>query len=133
MTELTPSARNLTTPYTGVALYFEDADTVEYIRQDIPAVHRRIDGVLTLLFNMADREELIGFQIKGFRNFYLQDAVRQALGDDFLSLVGILERVCTAVGGPLLDVRKEAYDRARKIALEDKVELQDLPKLTAAG
>ncbi|HEX4197588.1 MAG TPA: hypothetical protein VHZ26_09100 [Caulobacteraceae bacterium] len=126
--QLTPSACNLSTPYKPTALYYESADSLEYTRQDIPAVYRRVDGILTLVFSMRDRDDLIGFQIKGFKNFYLKD--REQFGGDFLSLVGVLERIFTEQGGQLVDeYRREAYDRARKIALEDSVELHDLPKI----
>ena len=126
------SAYNLTTPYSAVALYYSDADTVEYIRRDEPAVYRRVDELLTLIFSMESREELIGFQLKGFRNFYLQDRVRERLGDDFMSLVGLLERAVTTVAEGLFDEkRRVAYDRAHKIALEDRVALHDFPTAVA--
>jgi len=131
--DLTPAARNLTTPYKAVAVYYEDADTVEYIRDDVAAIFHRVDPALTLIFDMKNREKLIGFQVKGFRNFYLKDEVRAAVGDDFLSLVGILERLITAVGAPLVDgYRRRAYEQARQIALEDGVALHDVPRMVAA-
>lgn len=126
---LTPPAHNLTTAYQAVALYYEGADSLEYIRADVPAIYRRVDGFLTLIFDMSQREELIGFQLKGFKNFYLQDEVRTKLGDDFLSLVGLLERAVTLAADDMFDARKDAYERARRLALEDKVELHDLPKV----
>lgn len=125
-----PAVQNLTTPYSPVALYFEGADTVEYVRRDGPTVYQRVDEFLTLILDMKVREELVGFQLKGFKNFYLQDDVRSRLGDDFLSLVGLLERAITRFGdGVFDDDRKEAYDRARDLALEDGVKLRDLPKV----
>lgn len=127
---LPPAAYNLTTEYTPVAIYFAGSDTVEYVRVDAPSIYRRIDNFLTLIFDMKDRDQLIGFQLKGFRNFYLQDEVRARLGDDFLSLVGLLERAMTRLGDGVFDAtEKEAYDRARRLALEDKVELHDLPRV----
>jgi len=119
-----PSPHIISTAYKAVALYYEGADSLEYIRRDAPSVYRRVDESLTLIFDMVNRDELVGFQLKGFRSLYLQEVA--PLGD-FPSLVGILERLFTAVGHGVL-ARKEAYDRARKLALEDRVEVHDLPK-----
>jgi len=124
------AAHNLTTPYAPVAVYYEGADSVEYVRRDSPSIYRRIDGFLTLIFDMEDRDELIGFQLKGFKNFYLSDPTINRLGEDFLTLVGVLERAVTTVGDGMFDnVKKDAYERARRLALEDRVELHDLPKV----
>lgn len=129
-TGVNPAAYNLSTAYVPVAVYYAGADTVEYVRKDAATVYRRVDEFLTLILDMYDRETLIGFQLKGFRNFYLQDGVRDRLGEDFLSLVGLLERAVTWLGGEMFDdERKDAYHRACKLALEDKVELHDLPKV----
>lgn len=129
-TSVPPAAYNLTTEYTPVAIYFSGSDTVEYVRRDAPTVYRRVDGFLTLIFDMKNRDELVGFQLKGFRNFYLQDEVRAVLGEDFLTLVGLLERAMTRLGDGVFDeAEKQAYDRARRLALEDRVELRDLPKV----
>ena len=61
---------DLHSEYVPKALYLADADTVEYVRSDVPCVYRRIDGILTLALDFHTRE-LIGFRIKGFRNFFL--------------------------------------------------------------
>lgn len=122
-----PAACNLTTEYTPVAIYFAGSDTVEYVRKDVPSVYQRADGFLTLIFDMKNRDELIGFQLKGFKNFYLQDEVLAQMGD-FPSLVGLLERAMTRFGNGMFDAAEhEAYRRAKKLALEDSVELRDLP------
>ena len=120
-------AQNLSTPYRAVAAYYADADSVEYIRRDVPAVYRRVDSLLTLIFDMKNRDELIGFRLKGFKSFYLENM--KGLGD-FVSLVGALERAVTAAGDGVFSARDraEAYAKARRIALDDKVELTDLPK-----
>ena len=128
-----PAAYNLTTEYTPVAIYFAGADTVEYVRKDVPSVYQRADGFLTLIFDMMNRDELIGFQLKGFKNFYLQDTSRAQPGDDFPSLVGLLERAMTRFGDGVFDAAEaDAYKRAKKLALEDSVELRDLPDLRVA-
>jgi len=129
-TSANPAADIISTPYKPVALYYEGADTVEYVRKDVPAVYERVDEFLTLIFDMKAREELVGFQLKGFRNFYLQDAGRARFGEDFLSLVGLLERAVTRLGDAAFeDGRKDAYEKAARMALQDSVELHDLPKV----
>lgn len=115
--------RSLSTKYTPVAVYYEEADLVEYVRKDVPSVCRRIDGLLTLVFNMKDRSELIGFRLKGFKNYYLRNL--NGL-DDFVSLVHVLEHEMTKVGNAAFE-RREAYKKAREIADVDQVKLADLP------
>jgi hypothetical protein len=88
--------------------------------------------MLTLIYSLDNREELVGFQVKGFKSFCLQDDVSAKLGQDFLSLVGLLERLMTIAAGAVFDARrKDAYGRARQIALEDRVELHDFPRIVA--
>jgi hypothetical protein len=115
--------------YEPCAIYYEEADTVEYVRADIPAVYHRVDGVLTLIFDMSERDSLIGFQLKGFRSFYLRNPVAQKLNANFMSLVGIIERIASDVGDHLLDEQRNAYRRAQRMAMEDRVSLHDLPKI----
>ena len=124
MTTTSPpdAACNLTTPYKSVAVYYPEADTLEYIRRDIPAVHRRIDAFLTLIVDMEKRDEPIGFCLKGFRAFYLQDPYPK---DDFPSLVGLLERALTIAGAGVFD----AYQKAKQMALADSVVVTDLPQV----
>jgi hypothetical protein len=127
MTTATPSdsATNLTTPYKSAAVYYPAADTLEYIRYDVPAVYRRVDALLTLIFDMDSRDELIGFCIKGFHAFYLQD---ERPKNDFPSLVGLLERALTTAGDGVFD----AYHKAKQMALDDRVIVADLPR-SASG
>ena len=118
-------AYNLTTPYRPVAIYYEGSDIVEYIREDVPAVYGRVDDFLTLIFDLRNRERLIGFSVKGFRNFYTKNL--RNVGD-FVSLVGILELKLTEFGNELFEVdRKDAYERARKFALENSAALEGRP------
>src|SRR5215510_8087817 len=79
--------------YVPVAVYYEDADTVEYIRDDVPSVNRRIDGFLTLTLDMISRKP-IGFRLKGFKNFYLRHIKGQEAEDreKFLRLVAVIEK-----------------------------------------
>jgi len=123
-------ATNLSAPYRPSAIYYEAADSVEYVRADRPCVYRRIDGFLTLAYDMTDRSELVGFRLKGFKNFYLSHL---APVGDFVSLVGALERALTEAGNCAFEAgeRETAYNQAREIALEDKVALRDLPQQAA--
>jgi hypothetical protein len=118
-----PTPKNLTTPYTPVAVFYEGADLVEYVRADLPAVAKRVDSLLTLLVNMRDRNEVIGFRLKGFKNYYL----RKLAGlDDFVTLVTILEQEITHIADEAFD-RREAYKKARELAVAGNVVLKDLP------
>lgn len=118
-----PGLKNLTTPYTPVAVYYEDADLVEYVRRDIPAVAKRVDALLTLLLNMRDRDDVVGFRLKGFKNYYLRNLAGL---DDFVALVTILEQEMTRIGDEAF-VRREGYKKARELAVAGNVVLKDLP------
>jgi len=116
--------------YFPVAVYYEDADMVEYVRQDVPCVNRRIDDFLTLTLKMEGREP-IGFKLKGFKNFYLHYFKDDAQRDDrdrFLTLVNVIEKATKLLGNKIFEEgRKAAYDQAYKIAKEDNAELHELP------
>jgi hypothetical protein len=122
---------NLTAQYSPVAVYYEDADTVEYVRLDVPCVHRRIDGFLTLALSMVDRKA-IGFRLKGFKNFYIHHMKENGEYDRerFLKLVSVIETAIRVCGDTVFkqDTR-EGYEQARKIAAEDNPELRELPEV----
>jgi hypothetical protein len=115
--------------YEATAIYYADADTVEYIRRDVPCIHRRIDGILTLAFDLKNRE-LIGFRVKGFRNFFLNHLKPkfELLDGDFIALVSVLEQALEIVGRQVCPSKDsvDAYRQARKMALEDRVALEPL-------
>lgn len=118
-------------PFTPKALYYEDADALEYLRVDEPVVYRRIDDLLSLIVALEDRKP-VGFKIKGFRNLYLR-TIRPALGGDkahFLRMVTVLEKLMTELGENVFieAPRREAYKVAANIAMEDQVIVCDLPK-----
>lgn len=116
-------------PYEPIAVYYEDADSLEYVTQDAPTVYRRIDELLTLILAMDTRDP-IGFQIKGFKNFYLRQLKpKHDLSDtDFLRLIDILQEAITYVGDGLFEKeRKDAYQKAMNIAEEDHLGLRDFP------
>lgn len=119
----------LRSEYIPTALYFADADTVEYVRADVPCVYRRIDGFLTLALHLETRE-LIGFRVKGFRNFFLKHLKPRykLLDGDFIALVSVLEQAFQVVGSEICadDEYINAYRQARKMAHEDRVAIEPL-------
>jgi hypothetical protein len=116
-------AATLSQPYAPVAIYYEDADTVEYIRRDVACVDRRIDGFLTLTLDM-DTRKAIGFRLKGFKSFYLEQ-IKQEDRAHFLELVKVLENVTRSMGKDVFEgERRAAYEEARKIAEEDNAVLK---------
>ena len=90
---------DLTTPYVPVAIYLDDADSVEYVRRDVACVYRRVDGFLTLALDMKTRE-LNGFRLKGFKNFFLTRLKPRykLLDDDFIPLVSVIEEAVQTIG-----------------------------------
>jgi hypothetical protein len=119
---------NLSTPYRPVALYLKDSDSIEYTRTDGPCVHQRVDEFLTLVLDMGTRQ-IIGFRLKGFRNFYMKEikTLPHVSEDDFVTACTVLEKIMTLIGDKRFDDRIKAYKLARDIAWEDKVTLNDLP------
>jgi hypothetical protein len=115
--------------YQPVAIYLEDADSVEYLRRDAPRVYRRVDSFLTLVLDMKTRD-LTGFRLKGFRNFFLNHLKMksQLLDDDFIPLVSAIEDVVKLIGDELTrDLgRKEAYRQAKLMAHQDSVSIEPL-------
>ena len=117
---------SLSTPYKAVAIYYDAADTVEYMRRDVPCVYRRIDGFLTLGLEMGTKE-LVGFRLKGFKNLYLKylKETLDRLDVDFIALVSVIERVVEIIGNDVFaePERKEAYRMVREVARTDAVEM----------
>jgi hypothetical protein len=123
------SRMSLHSEYIPTALYYADADTVEYVRRDVPCVYRRIDEILTLALDLRTRE-LVGFRVKGFKNFFLnhlKDKYKLFDGD-FIALVSVIEQAFQVVGDKVCQDEKhvEAYRSARKMAHEDRVALEPL-------
>jgi hypothetical protein len=115
--------------YRAKAIYFTEADLLEYTRLDVPTVHRRVDECLTLVLSMDDRQP-IGFALKGFRHLcqkhiYKEDPRRH---EGFKDLVSIFEKIIGEIGDDLFyGERYLAYNKAIEIATADKVELHDYP------
>lgn len=124
---------DLCTPYSAKAIFYEDADCVEYVRTDSPCIYRRVDEILTLAYDMFDREKLVGFQLKGFKNFYLKNIKPSQLDPDFLPLSNAIEKAVTLIGDLAISpVRKSAYTEALKLASVDGAVLLELPSRRAA-
>jgi hypothetical protein len=115
--------------YTSVAVYYEDADSLEYVRHDVPSVYRRIDDLLTLVLSMKTRE-VMGFKLKGFRHFYLKNIQNKVStkDDQFPELIVILEQAIRKLGNEVFEERERlsAYATAREIAQEDEVHISDI-------
>ena len=117
---------DLTSAYKPVALYFNDADFVEYVREDASCIYNRIDETLTLAIEMDTRLP-IGFRIKGFKNLYLKSVKSGAESPSgFVQLVPLLEKIILEAGDRVfnnVDLLR-AYRAASDIARSDEVRLQ---------
>lgn len=121
--------RNGVAVYRAKAIYFTEADLLEYTRLDVPSVHRRVDECLTLVLAMDDRQP-IGFALKGFRHLYQKHIYKEdpRKHDGFKDLVLIIEKIIGEIGDDLFcDERYLAYNKAIEIATIDKVELHEYP------
>jgi hypothetical protein len=129
MSNTTIDMADLETEYRGVAVYLEDADTVEYVRRDTACLYHRVDGILTLALDLETRQ-INGFRLKGFKNFflkYLQPKYR-LLDDDFIPLVSAIEQAIQVVGEEITrdPDRQKAYRQAKCMAHEDSVSIKPL-------
>lgn len=109
----------------AIAVYLADADCVEYVSEDTTAIYRRIDRLLTLIYDETG-EIPIGFKLKGFRKILESIRNRLELDDQgFVRLVGVVEAVCTQIGEELISdpKRKAAYAAASKLAGDVKLDL----------
>lgn len=110
----------------AVAVYHSDADCVEYVSEDTTTVYRRIDRLLTLIYDETS-EILIGFKLKGFKAILHDIRERLKLDDEgFVELVCVVESVCTQLGDELVGDprRKSAYAAASKLAKDVKLDLR---------
>ena len=99
-----------------MAVYFSDADCVEYISEDTTTVYRRVDEILTLIYDETCVIP-IGFKLKGFK--VVLETIRDELqldDDGFVALVSILESVMTKIGDELHESIATDYAAATKIA-----------------
>lgn len=111
--------------YTPAAAYMQDSDCVEYVAEDTVCVYQRIDEALTLIYDETGFG-LVGFKLKGFRNFF--ERVKDDIGlteGHFVNLCRVLERVCLESGEQHIGDarRKSAYQAAEKIAKRDNVQI----------
>ena len=118
--------------YSPVAVYFQDADCLEYLRQDVPAVYRRIDDFLTIVLSMESRD-LIGFKFKGFRNFYLRTASSNSeiYSAEFNKVVDLVTSAIEEIGEEFFAPRekKKAYEAVIEMAREDNILIGPLAKI----
>lgn len=119
-------AYDLTSDYKPVALYFREADLVEYVREDACCVYKRIDEILTLALEMDTRLP-IGFRLKGFRNLFLKATADDKSGRTertFVGLIEVIERAACAAGNEVFEQGKRiGYQCAADIARSDDVKL----------
>jgi hypothetical protein len=118
--------------YTPSAIYYHEADSLEYVRRDAPCVYRRIDEILTLVVDLNTREPL-GFQFKGFRSFYIKHITPKYNFEHerFIEAISLIEEALTIAGDGIFShaERSSAYQAAMKIADEDHVKVTDFPKV----
>ncbi|EJC78985.1 hypothetical protein Rleg4DRAFT_0566 [Rhizobium leguminosarum bv. trifolii WSM2297] len=119
--------------YQPTAIYYEDSDSLEYLRVSSPAIYRRIDTILTLILSMEDRS-LVGFKLKGFKNFYIRN-LKNRFGSncpDFIELVDVLQEVTRTLGEQVFEEKqKNAYHSALEMAAKDRVHVRDFPKIAS--
>lgn len=124
-----PAQDDLRSQYRPVAMYLDDADSVEYVRRDAACVYRRVDGFLTLVLDLKTRE-LAGFRLKGFRNFFLTylQPKYQLLDDDFMPMVSVIEEAVKVMGDELVNhpERKAAYREVKRMAHNERVSIDRL-------
>jgi len=115
----------LSATYKPAAAYMQDSDCVEYVAEDTVCVYQRIDEALTLVYDETGFG-LVGFKLKGFRNFF--EHVKEDIGlteGHFVELCRVLEQVCLKGGEEHIGDarRKNAYRAAEKIAKRDNVQI----------
>jgi hypothetical protein len=97
------------------------------MRFDTTTFYRRVDRFLTLALDMKSRN-LIGFQLKGFRNFFIKEInkKKEFNDDDFIAIVKIIEVLITRFGNQLVeaDDARLAYQDVLEIARADDVRFE---------
>jgi hypothetical protein len=116
--------------YSPAAIYYDGADMMEYVREDIPSIARRVDEFLTLVMSLQDRH-LIGVRLKGFKYIYnkklsLLAKSQSVPGKDdaqFMLLTKVFEELMTKIGNEMMAQldRKRAYEQAIEIVQLDQV------------
>jgi hypothetical protein len=103
---------------------------MEYVREDIPSVARRVDEFLTLVVSLEDRH-LIGVRLKGFKYLFNKKLIsleksslpNKNLDGEFMLLTKIFEELMTKIGNEIMAQvdRKRAYEQAMEIVEFDQV------------
>lgn len=108
-----------------IAVYLADADCVEYVSEDTTTIFRRVDRLLTVIYDETG-EIMIGFKLKGFKKILHSIRERLELDDEgFVGLVSVVESICTEIGDELVGdpKRKAAYAAASKLAKDVRLDL----------
>jgi hypothetical protein len=120
---------DLESPYIPAAIYLDESDMIEYVRSDTACFYRRVDGFLTVAYSTKTRE-LVGFRVKGFKNFFLKylQPKYKLIDADFIPLVGVIEQALEVVGDEVTHdpPRRDAYRKVLRMAHDDRVEIQPL-------
>jgi hypothetical protein len=116
--------------YSPAAIYYDGADMMEYVREDIPSIARRVDEFLTLVMSLQDRH-LIGVRLKGFKYLYNKKLSLLAKSElvpgkddaQFMLLTKVFEELMTKIGNEMMAQldRKRAYEQAIEIVQLDQV------------
>ncbi len=112
--------------FAPTAMFFDDSDCVEYLREDTFCIYERVDEFLTLIYDET-KINVIGFKLKGFKHIFqtqLQELFK--LNDErFIGLADIIEEICKEIGDQLFedDARTRAYQAVRNIASTDNAKI----------
>ncbi|MDZ7923043.1 MAG: hypothetical protein U5M23_03100 [Marinagarivorans sp.] len=120
--------------FNPIATYNKSLDFIEYLSVDATCVSRRIDEHLTLLLDMDNELELIGFKLKGFACIYgeiMQNAGIENHQAQFSGIVEILVELISKMGDKMFPAQKAEYARVIKFASKKDVKL-DMNSLKVA-
>ena len=115
--------------FSQVAVYFPSMDYVDYLRKDGIHVSDRIDEFLTLIHN--ENGELVGFKLKGLRNYFLNQ-LKPALNlvdSDFIFVRDLIVALVSHLGNEFFgkhgagERKRRAYRSAAEMAANDNVRI----------
>ena len=64
-------------------IQLNDADVLEFVSEDIPTLSRRVNDSLDILYDLENRDRVIGFRLHGAKN-YLAEMGKTNASADFL-------------------------------------------------
>lgn len=109
--------------YVPTAIYYDEADILEYVTKDVACISRRVDSFLTLVISVDDRKT-IGFILKGFKYFFNHSLKSKVEFEnaDFVKLVSIIEAAISEIGNDIFSQQRNLHDAyAEAIDLADDV------------